>query len=334
MHVFIIHTNILLLLFLLPAVCSAHQKTYDLSEEVAAPVGRFGEFSSEKHLHAGCGFHNPSDHELQEIIKREELSRRRHESGFFFVNFVNWFLCLFNPFPFCDGSGTGTNSTDEPGIGPPARNIVVKVYVHNFYRSDNVGYLTDAEVVRMMDQTNDLFSGTGFAFSLVDIFRDQNDEWFNSAAYSQEEYSMMALTRMGGPETLNIYLKNTYKIDSGSGQIVDLCGYAYLAEAADRVGPLDAVSVAPWCALYDRSKIVAHEIGHFLNLLHTFNPNCFSQGDLVSDTPSQSEPIGNIQGACPSPYPDTCPSLPGRDPIDNIMVSLVCSFTNASFITC
>jgi hypothetical protein len=58
--------------------------------------------------------------------------------------------------------------------------------------------------------------------------------------------------------------------------------------------------------------------GHWLNLLHTFSGGC-DPGDLVDDTNAQSEPVGRAGGSCPSPFPDTCRSQKGRDPLDNMM---------------
>jgi hypothetical protein len=51
---------------------------------------------------------------------------------------------------------------------------------------------------------------------------------------------------------------------------------------------------------YNLGRTLTHELGHFFNLLHTFqncsNSNCNTQGDKVCDTP----PLGISTGGCPS----------------------------------
>ena len=60
-------------------------------------------------------------------------------------------------------------------------------------------------------------------------------------------------------------------------------------------------------------KILTHEAGHFLNLLHTFHGGCATPGDQVSDTPPEQV---NRSG-CPSTAPTSCTSA--ADPIENFM---------------
>lgn len=73
---------------------------------------------------------------------------------------------------------------------------------------------------------------------------------------------------------------------------------------------------------YPKGLILAHEIGHYLGLFHTFetffNPGrerCLDPGDFVDDTPAQSR--GTL-GSC-LPGLDSCPALPGKDDIPNFM---------------
>lgn len=71
---------------------------------------------------------------------------------------------------------------------------------------------------------------------------------------------------------------------------------------------------------YDEGKIMVHEVGHFLDLFHTFHggcdpTGCVSSGDRVCDTPA----IAYNHSDCPSTTPDSCPSQPGADQLENFM---------------
>jgi hypothetical protein len=92
----------------------------------------------------------------------------------------------------------------------------------------------------------------------------------------------------------------------------------------------------PWDAAYlniyqtfgDKKSLAmtaVHEVGHWLGLLHVFqsqtgiacDPN--DKNDYVADTPQLEDMDYGTFGQCPSDNTDTCPLLPGKDPIHNHM---------------
>jgi hypothetical protein len=117
----------------------------------------------------------------------------------------------------------------------------------------------------------------------------------------------LALKR-GGLRTLNIYT-----VDHRT-----LLGYAWLAQDAEKVGVLDGVVVhyqslpGGSFEIYSEGDTAVHEVGHWINLFHTFDRGC-NRGDKVDDTAPEASPAF----FCPEGR-DTCKAA-GLDPITNIM---------------
>jgi hypothetical protein len=124
---------------------------------------------------------------------------------------------------------------------------------------------------------------------------------------------MKQALKQGGDNALNVYTT------SGGAYL----GWAYLPDVTNtNKAYLDGV-VMDWrtvpgasteyAGVYDRGETLTHEIGHWLNLEHTFFGGCNATGDFVDDTPSEkSAAFGCEVGR------DTCPAA-GVDPIHNYM---------------
>jgi hypothetical protein len=196
----------------------------------------------------------------------------------------------------------------------------VPVYWH-IITDGSTGSYSDGDVRAQIRVINAGFSGAeggadvGLRFELAGITRTDNAEWFQITTFAAEVEMKQAL-KQGGPDAMNVYTTN------GAGGA--LLGWAYYPGIVN--DPvyyfLDGV-VLHWESLkgvsdtfegaYDLGKTLTHEAGHWINLAHTFEGKCGSNGDFVADTPPQRTPTGG----CPEGK-DTCPS-PGLDPIHNYM---------------
>ena len=64
---------------------------------------------------------------------------------------------------------------------------------------------------------------------------------------------------------------------------------------------------------YDQGETATHEVGHWLNLEHTFYGRCTPKGDFVADTPAEKTPDLGLPGG------EGHLRAPGLDPIHNYM---------------
>jgi hypothetical protein len=243
--------------------------------------------------------------------------------------------------PFCDPSES-TVAAQALGRGGPVREpeldqvhadlpttakgkasksfaTTVPVYFH-VVTDGSVGALTHGQIAAQMRVLNTTFGGgeggadTGFSFTLAGVTRTDNADWFYANPGGVHENSMKRTLRQGGPAALNLY-------STTAGAYL---GWAYLPSIVTKPGQehLDGV-VVDWESIpgasdryegrFDEGKTATHEVGHWLNLEHTFYGGCNAKGDFVDDTPAQKVPTSG----CPEGK-DTC-RAPGLDPIHNYM---------------
>ena len=203
---------------------------------------------------------------------------------------------------------------------PGSINIPVWFHVIRQGSGTSNGDLTTTMINNQIAVLNQAYGGqtggvnTPFRFTLAGVTRTTNATWYNSCDTASSENAMKSALRVGGAETLNIYSCNP-----GGG----LLGWAtfpswYASDPdADGVVILDQSVPGGTAAPYDEGDTATHEVGHWLGLFHTFQGGCkknASGGDAVSDTAAERSPAFG----CPVGR-DSCPRLPGVDPITNFM---------------
>jgi hypothetical protein len=198
--------------------------------------------------------------------------------------------------------------------------VTVPTYVHVISEDGTVagGNVPDSRVEDQVDVLNEAFAGatspdaagTGFSFSLEGVTRTVNPDWYTMTPGSKEEREAKKALKVGGADTLNIYVANI-----GDG----LLGWAYFPKNNSAKDPRDGVVVLTGSlpgggeSNYDEGDTATHEVGHWLGLYHTFQNGCHGKGDYVDDTAYEASPAFE----CPVGR-DTC-AAPGVDPIHNFM---------------
>jgi hypothetical protein len=194
--------------------------------------------------------------------------------------------------------------------------VTIQTWVHVIRKDLTVvgGNIPARWIRNQMTVLNRSYSGatggaeTGFRFELAGVTRTTNTKWFQVFATGQDK-AMKSALKVGGLETLNIYTANLGH---------NLLGWAYLAQDAEKVGALDGVVVHYQSLpggnfeIYSEGDTATHEVGHWLDLFHTFDGGC-KRGDHVDDTAPEASPAF----FCPEGR-DTCAGG-GPDPITNFM---------------
>ena len=211
--------------------------------------------------------------------------------------------------------------------------VTVPVAFHVIRKNNSVagGNIPNQWITDQIDVLNEAYSGgqhtgapdTGFRFELASVDRTTKSSWFamnytsgdlhRFVRGSSKEIKMKQALSSRDPGTLDIYTANLGKL---------LLGYAYLPPDFGEGLPrfFDGV-VAEYRSLpggsfgdYSLGDTITHEVGHWLNLQHTFSGGCVAPGDFIDDTPFEASPAFN----CPVGR-DSCPDQPDVDPIHNFM---------------
>lgn len=195
----------------------------------------------------------------------------------------------------------GAMAVTTPAVG-------VWVHVINNGPTVSQGNIADKMITDQIAVLNAAFA-PNFTFILLGTTRTTNPTWWIVGYGSNAERSMKTALRRGTARTLNMYTANL-----GGG----LLGWATFPGgqlAMDGVVLLFSSLPGGAAAPYNLGDTATHEVGHWVNLLHTFgnSRNGCNSGDSVGDTPPERSPAYG----CPIGR-DTC-SGGGPDPIRNFM---------------
>lgn len=229
------------------------------------------------------------------------------------------------------GKGGGAAAADVAATIPVRFNVVYKD------KGKGGGWLSDERIQEQVDVLNAAYAGTGFSFVLEEIDRTYQPEWFNLVS------SNGAIPRYYRGSSKEVKMKKFFYGDSTSETLniysaslaQSLLGWAYFPSDFDpdatAGNPLpqyfDGV-VVDYRSLpsvegdtgdtsvytnYGEGDTATHEVGHWLELYHTFQGGCADPGDYVADTAPEASPAFR----CPEGR-DTCEGG-GVDPITNFM---------------
>jgi hypothetical protein len=191
----------------------------------------------------------------------------------------------------------------------PVTAAAIPTVFHVISENGTLGNIPETWIDAQIAVLNAAFAPSGFTFSKLPTERVTNAAWYPIVYGSSTERDMKATLRDGDMGTLNIY----------TGALSDnLLGWATFPKSklssTDGVVILDQSLPGGNAVPYHLGDTATHEVGHWLNLYHTFQGGCNGQGDQVADTPAEASPAFG----CPVGR-DTCPSKPGLDPIHNFM---------------
>ena len=172
--------------------------------------------------------------------------------------------------------------------------IEIPIKINIVRHNDGTGGFDESLIEKTVDSLNARYEIANIVFNLcggIDVI-DRNEFYdFDRSLYQDE------LIAYNEPGVINVYFIN--KIFSSSSQI---CGYASFPWYDDAY-----VIVQNNCAL--NGSTFAHEVGHYLGLLHTHETsrgeelangsNCIFSGDEICDTPADPR-LGNssVNGDC------------------------------------
>ncbi|KAL1620272.1 hypothetical protein SLS56_009706 [Neofusicoccum ribis] len=171
--------------------------------------------------------------------------------------------------------------------------------------------MKDEVLQQQLEVLNSNFAPHDIQFNLSGTTRTINSTWSDNT----DTLVMKESLRKGDYATLNLYFQRKTLPGGSSGYCtfpgiveegtIDFFNDGCVIDAQTTPGG----SAAP----YNEGKTSTHEVGHWFGLYHTFQGGC-NGSDNIDDTPAQA----SYSSGCPIGR-DSCPDLPGLDPIHNYM---------------
>ena len=201
---------------------------------------------------------------------------------------------------------TGDVATDLPasakGKAGKRFKATVPVYFH-VVTDGAIGNVTDAQIADQIAVLNSTFAGgEGGAKHRLLVHarrrtRTDNADWFYAGPGGNDEHAMKRALHQGGDNALNFY----------STTAGDYLGWAYLPDIVTKPGQayLDGVVIdwesipgtsTTYAGRYDQGETATHEVGHWLNLEHTFFGGCNAQGRLRRRHAGRATPTVGLPG--------------------------------------
>ena len=196
--------------------------------------------------------------------------------------------------------------------------ITINAYFHVITSTAKASTITQQMANDQAAALNKAYIPIGITFNLVNTSFTTNDAWAVADGAAMDE--LKVALRAGTYRDLNLYFHTDL-----TGGILGTCTLPSKvpAGAAPSIYVSDGCNVAAGTMPggniggYSQGGTSVHETGHWLGLLHTFEGySCDGDGDLISDTPAQSE---STDGCPTKPAKDSCPDKAGVDAIHNYM---------------
>ena len=192
----------------------------------------------------------------------------------------------------------------------------VPVYFH-VVTDGAIGALTDAQIAAQIAVLNNTFSARrGRRGDRLQLQARRRHADRQRRLVLREPGRHRRALDEAGPATGRRQRAQPYSTTAG-----DYLGWAYLPDITTKPGQayLDGVvfdwesmpgTSATYAGRYDQGETGTHEVGHWLNLEHTFYGGCSAKGDFVDDTPAEKTRDlglpgrqGHLHGAGPGPDP-------------------------------
>ena len=195
---------------------------------------------------------------------------------------VIFFLILFCHY----NSNAASNKYPGDTIKPlPQLNKQFNMVAYIVMAADSTAGIDSATIASVISQVNTIFSPISASFSLCEVKYIYNFDYDTIGAAKEET------------ELYNLYWQpnriNLFFIDKFEGQMAWECGNASAGGVSYNI-PVGITLLKNCCTKY----VVAHELGHYFSLSHTFGngpgitqelvneSNCATTGDNVCDTPA------------------------------------------------